>query len=53
MKNTIAPKFISTPYFYIDDDGWHLTPDAPEEVVREFEEFMKEYEDKIEQGVAI
>ena len=35
-----APKFIDSEYFYIDDDGWHLKEGAPEEVQKEFDEYM-------------
>lgn len=36
------PDFFDSPFFYIDDDGWHLKEGAPEEVVREFKEYMYE-----------
>ena len=48
-----APKFIYSPYFVEEPDNWHLKPGAPEEVQREFDEFMKEYNDKAEEGVLI
>lgn len=34
------PKFYTSPYFVPETDNWHLTDDAPEEVRKEFEEFM-------------
>lgn len=34
------PSFIDSPYFYVDDDGWHLKEGAPKEVIKEFEEYM-------------
>ena len=34
------PDFIDSEYFYTDDDGWHLTEDAPEDVKKEFEAYM-------------
>ena len=47
------PKFVDSPYFVPEEDNWHLKEGAPEEVVREFEEFMQYYEDKQRQGIAI
>lgn len=35
------PDFLDSPYFVGEIDNWHLKPGAPEEVVKEFEEFMK------------
>ena len=37
-----APKFIDSPYFVPEPGNWHLKPGAPEEVVKEFEEYMKD-----------
>ena len=34
------PHFIDSKYFYIDEDGWHLAEDAPEDVKKEFEAYM-------------
>lgn len=34
------PKFMSSPYFVMEFGNWHLLAGAPEEVVKEFEEFM-------------
>lgn len=48
-----APKFINSPYFVGEPDNWHLKPGAPEEVQKEFDEFMKEYYDKAKEGVRI
>lgn len=36
-----APKFIDSPYFVDEPGNWHLKPGAPEEVVKEFEAYMK------------
>lgn len=45
------PKFADSPYFVPEDGNWHLTEDAPEDVKREFEEYM-EYEKELEeQGI--
>lgn len=35
------PSFIDSPYFIMECDNWHLTDDAPEELKKEFEEYMK------------
>jgi SH3-like domain-containing protein len=40
----IRPKFIDSPYFVPEFDNWHLKPGAPEEVVKEFDEWMKIHE---------
>lgn len=37
-----APKFIDSPYFVPEPGNWHLKPGAPEEVVKEFEEYMQD-----------
>lgn len=42
------PKFVDSPYFYVDENGWHLKEGAPEEVVEEFDEYM-EYEKELEE----
>lgn len=39
------PKFIDSPYFVPEFDNWHLEPGAPEEVVKEFNEWMKLYDE--------
>ena len=48
-----APKFINSSYFVEEPDNWHLKPGAPEEVQKEFDEFMKEYDSKAKEGVRI
>lgn len=35
------PKFFESEYFVPEPDNWHLKDDAPEELKKEFEEFMK------------
>ena len=37
----LRPKFMDSPYFVPEFNNWHLLPGAPEEVVKEFEEFKK------------
>jgi len=34
------PKFLDSPHFVGDPNGWRLKPGAPEEVKKEFSEFM-------------
>lgn len=35
------PKFMDSPYFVMEEDNWHLKEGAPEDVVKEFNEFME------------
>ena len=35
------PSFIDSPYFVEEPFNWHLKEDAPEELKKEFEEYMK------------
>lgn len=35
------PKFYDSPYFVDEPGNWHLKPNAPEEVRKEFEAYMK------------
>ena len=37
-----APSFIDSEYFVMEFGNWHLLPGAPEELVKEFKEYMKE-----------
>ena len=39
------PNFLDSPYFVNEPNNWHLLPDAPPEVVKEFEEFMENDEE--------
>lgn len=38
------PKFLDSPYFVDEPGNWHLKPGAPEDVKKEFDEFMLEDE---------
>lgn len=38
--SAIEPKFVNSEYFYVDDNGWHLKEGAPEDVQKEFNEYM-------------
>lgn len=47
MTTMIQPKFIDSPFFVMEFGNWHLEPGAPEEVVKEFKEWMKAYDDSM------
>lgn len=34
------PNFVDSPYFVAEENNWHLKEGAPEDVKREFEEYM-------------
>ena len=36
------PNFTKSPYFVDEPGNWHLKPGAPDEVVKEFNEFMED-----------
>lgn len=35
------PEFFTSPYFVCEVDNWHLKPGAPDDIKKEFEEYMK------------
>jgi hypothetical protein len=37
------PSFLDSPYFVSEFNNWHLKPDAPEEVKKDFEKYMNTY----------
>lgn len=39
-----TPKFINSTYLIIDEKGWRLKEDAPDELKKEFDEYMKSLE---------
>lgn len=43
------PKFLDSPYFVEEPFNWHLLPGAPEEIVKEFEEYMAHDQQQQEQ----
>ena len=47
------PDFVDSPYFVGEEDNWHLKEGAPEEVRKEFEEFMEYKRQTEERGIAI
>ena len=40
----MMPNFYKSEYFVPETDNWHLKEGAPAEVVKEFNEWMKEHE---------
>lgn len=42
------PNFADSPYFVAEEDNWHLKEGAPEDVKKEFEEYM-EYDRELEE----
>lgn len=51
--STTKMNFVDSPYFVPEVDNWHLEEGAPEEVVKEFEEYMKYSDELKEKGVCI
>ena len=51
--SVVRPKFIDSPYFVPEEDNWHLKPGAPEEVQKEFDEFMSYYKKMEDKGVFV
>ena len=45
------PEFVKSPYFVPEFGNWHLKEGAPEEVVKEFEEYMKHKKEQEEEGI--
>lgn len=46
------PNFVNSPYFVCESGNWHLKEGAPEEVVKEFEEYMQYIEELKERGIS-
>lgn len=53
QDNSFMPKFFDSPYFVPEPDNWHLKPDAPEDVKREFDEYMRADEEARAKGIII
>ena len=34
------PRFMDSPFFVMEEDNWHLKEGAPEDVVKEFNDYM-------------
>ena len=43
MSMKYRPDIFESPFFVMEPDNWHLKPDAPEELKREFEEYMRDF----------
>lgn len=39
---TVRPDFLSSEYFYIDINGWHLKEDAPQKLKDNFKKYMEQ-----------
>ncbi|MCL2139359.1 MAG: hypothetical protein FWH41_07495 [Treponema sp.] len=37
------PGFYDSPFLVKEMDNWHLKPDAPEDLKKEFEEYMSDF----------
>lgn len=48
---TQEPNFVNSPYFVNESGNWHLKEGAPEEVVKEFEEYMQYTKELEERGI--
>lgn len=46
------PKFIKSPYFEYTENGWGLKEGAPEDVKKEFEEYMAYDEELKKRGIS-
>lgn len=51
--STMSMEFTKSPYFVPEEDNWHLKEGAPEEVVKEFEEYMEYSKELEEKGIFI
>ena len=51
--STAKLKFVDSPYFVPEEDNWHLTEDAPEDIRKEFEEYMEYSREMEEKSVFI
>lgn len=51
--STIKMDFVDSEYFVPEVDNWHLKEGAPEEVKKEFEEYMKYSKECEEKGIFI
>ena len=53
MMSTVRTNFADSPYFVPEDENWHLKEGAPEDVRREFEEYMQYSKECEERGIYI
>lgn len=49
----MRPDFMDSPYFVGETDNWHLKEGAPEDVQREFDEYMKRDKEAAEKGIIL
>lgn len=49
--STNRPKFLDSPYFIKEENNWHLQDGAPEQVRKEFEEYMQYKKELEERGI--
>lgn len=51
--STVRTNFADSPYFVPEDGNWHLKEGAPEDIKKEFEEYMKYSKECEEKGIFI
>ena len=51
--STTKMDFTNSTHFVPEDGNWHLKEDAPEDVKKEFEEYMKYSKECEEKGIFI
>lgn len=51
--STVKTDFADSPYFVAEDENWHLEEGAPEEVQKEFDEYMEYSKELEEKGIFI
>lgn len=49
----MRPSFFDSEYFVPEVDNWHLKENAPPEVVKEFEEYMKRDEEARKKNIIL
>lgn len=49
----MMPNFFDSPYFVPEVDNWHLKDDAPEELKKEFEEWIKQQKELEDEGIIV
>lgn len=47
------PKFVDSPYFVPEEDNWHLLDGAPEDIKKEFEEYMQYSKELKDRGILV
>lgn len=51
--SVVRPDFVDSPYFYIDENGFHLKEGAPEDTQKEFDEYMRRVKEAEERGIEL